>query len=339
MRPDPNTVPRGAALARGRERNSNGRALNDYRARRAVRGLDLEIQRGSLCGVLGPNGAGKSTTIRMILSIIYPDRGTIEVLGGDALGAKDRIGYLPEERGLYRTMKVREYLAYIARLKGVERRDLAQRVQSWLERIDLPDAGPRKCQELSKGMQQKVQFLAAVIHEPELVILDEPFSGLDPVNAVVLDRLIRELREQGKTILLSTHVMYQAEKICDRLLLIHKGKKQLDATLPEIRARFDPRTIRYEPLEMSAGREATLARMPGVVGARTTQDGAAYELALAENADGQVILRELLALGPARSVALERVSLEEVFVRVVRQAEGEQAAAEAQEDLAHAQGV
>jgi len=151
--------------------------------------------------------------------------------------------------------------------------------------------------------------------------------------------LLEELSSRGRTILLSTHVMYQAEKICDRLLLIHKGKKQLDATLPEIRARFDPRTIRYEPLEMSAGREATLARMPGVVGARTTQDGAAYELALAENADGQVILRELLALGPARSVALERVSLEEVFVRVVRQAEGEQAAAEAQEDLAHAQGV
>jgi ABC-2 type transport system ATP-binding protein len=310
-----------------------------FGGRYAVRDLDLEIPRGSLCGVLGPNGAGKSTTIRMILSIIYPDRGTIEVLGGDALAAKDRIGYLPEERGLYRTMKVREYLAYIARLKGAERRDLAQRVQSWLERIDLPDAGPRKCQELSKGMQQKVQFLAAVIHEPELVILDEPFSGLDPVNSVVLDRLIRELREQGKTILLSTHVMYQAEKICDRLFLIHKGKKQLDATLPEIRARFDPRTIRYEPLEMRAGREDSFARVHGVVAARVTQDGAAYELALAENTDGQAILRELLTLGPARSVALERVSLEEVFVRVVRQAEGEQAAAEAQEDLAHAQGV
>jgi ABC-2 type transport system ATP-binding protein len=310
-----------------------------FAGRYAVRDLDLEIPRGSLCGVLGPNGAGKSTTIRMILSIIYPDRGSIEVLGGNALAAKDRIGYLPEERGLYRTMKVREYLAYIARLKGVERRGLAQRVQSWLERIDLPDSGPRKCQELSKGMQQKVQFLAAVIHEPELVILDEPFSGLDPVNSVVLDRLIRELRAQGKTILLSTHVMYQAEKICDRLFLIHKGKKQLDASLPEIRARFDPRTIRYEPLEMRAGGEDAFARLNGVVGARRTQDGAAYELALAEHADSQAILRDLLALGPARSVALERVSLEEVFVRVVRQAEGEQAAAEAQEDLAHAQSV
>ena len=310
-----------------------------FAGRYAVRDLDLEIPRGSLCGVLGPNGAGKSTTIRMILSIIYPDRGSIEVLGGSALAAKDRIGYLPEERGLYRTMKVREYLTYIARLKGVERRGLAQRVQSWLERIDLPDSGPRKCQELSKGMQQKVQFLAAVIHEPELVILDEPFSGLDPVNAVVLDRLIRELRAQGKTILLSTHVMYQAEKICDRLFLIHKGKKQLDASLPEIRARFDPRTIRYEPLEMRAGREDAFASVGGVVGARTTQDGAAYELALAEHADSQAIMRDLLALGPVRSVALERVSLEEVFVRVVRQAEGERAAAEAQEDLAHAQGV
>ncbi|MCH8165556.1 MAG: ATP-binding cassette domain-containing protein, partial [Planctomycetes bacterium] len=144
----------------------------------AVRKLDLDVPRGSLCGFLGPNGAGKTTTIRMIMSIIYPDSGSIEVLGGNALKSKDRIGYLPEERGLYRKMRVGEFLQYLTKLKGVRRRDLSTYIQQWLERIDLPDVYRKKCEELSKGMQQKVQFLAAILHEPELLILDEPFSGL-----------------------------------------------------------------------------------------------------------------------------------------------------------------
>ncbi|MCZ6543106.1 MAG: ATP-binding cassette domain-containing protein, partial [Planctomycetota bacterium] len=176
----------------------------------AVRQLDLDVPRGSLCGFLGPNGAGKTTTIRMIMSIIYPDSGSIEVLGGNALKSKDRIGYLPEERGLYRKMRVGEFLQYLTKLKGVRRRDLSTYIQRWLERIDLPDVYRKKCEELSKGMQQKLQFLATILHEPDLLILDEPFSGLDPVNMRLVRDLIREQHEAGRTIIFSTHVMHQA---------------------------------------------------------------------------------------------------------------------------------
>jgi len=305
--------------------------------RYAVRDLDLEIAPGTLTGVLGPNGAGKSTTIRMILSILHPDRGSIEVLGRTALDAKARIGYLPEERGLYRTMTVEEYLVYIARLKGAPRVGLAARARAWLERIELPDVSRKKCQELSKGMQQKVQFLAAVIHEPELLILDEPFSGLDPVNAVVLDRLISELRRKGVTIVLCTHVMHQAEKICERIVLIHRGAKRLDATLPEIRKRFDPREIHYEPLERSEELLARAAALPGVTSMRPSDDGAGVQLALGPDASVQSLFGALAALGPARAIELSRVSLDNVFVRVVREAEGAEAAREAEAELHAAQ--
>lgn len=301
--------------------------------RYAVRGLDLEIAPGTLTGVLGPNGAGKSTTIRMILSILLPDEGSIEVLGRTALDAKPRIGYLPEERGLYRTMTVEEYLVYIARLKGVERHGLSKRVRDWLERIELPNVSRKKCQELSKGMQQKVQFLAAVIHEPELLILDEPFSGLDPVNTVLLDKLIREMRAKGVTILLCTHVMHQAETICDRIVLIHKGAKRLDATIAQIRERFDPRELHYEPLEGGADLHARLASMSGVDSVRRSDDGAGWRLALGAQAAPQELFRELAALGPARSIELARVTLDQVFVRVVRQVDGDQAALQAEEEL------
>jgi ABC-2 type transport system ATP-binding protein len=304
-----------------------------FGGRAAVTGLDLEIPKGSLCGVLGPNGAGKSTTIRMILSILHPDRGTIEVLGGSALAAKARIGYLPEERGLYRAMRVGDYLGYLGRLKGLPRAGMAARVQGWLERIELSEVVRRKCQELSKGMQQKVQFLAAVIHEPELIILDEPFSGLDPVNAVVLDRLVRELHSQGRTILLCTHVMHQAEQICDRIVLIHRGAKRLDATMPEIRERFDPRTVRFEPLEGARDLTEEMRALPGVVSVGRSRDRSGYEVALATDADAPRLFRDLLALAPARAVELARVTLEEVFVRIVRDAEGERAASEAVEEL------
>jgi ABC-2 type transport system ATP-binding protein len=303
----------------------------------AVSGLDLEIPTGSLTGVLGPNGAGKSTTIRMVLSILLPDEGSIEVLGKTALDAKARIGYLPEERGLYRTMTVEEYLSYIAKLKGAPRVGLQQRVKHWLERIELPDVARKKCQELSKGMQQKVQFLAAVIHEPELLILDEPFSGLDPVNAVVLDRLIRELRANGVTILLCTHLMHQAETVCDRFVLIHKGRKRLDATLAQVRERFDPRELHYEPLRATPELAPQLARLPGVLAVRPSDDGHGWRLSLGADAAPEELFRRLLDLGPARALELARVTLDHVFVRVVREAEGERAAQQAEDEL-HAAG-
>ena len=210
----------------------------------AVDGIDLSIPRGSLCGFLGPNGAGKSTTIRMIMSIIYPDSGSISVMGGSALDRKDDIGYLPEERGLYRKMRVGEFLRYIARLKGMNGKDLNRRVEDWLERMELPGVQRKRCQELSKGMQQKIQFIASVINDPELVILDEPFSGLDPVNARLLGNTVRELHESGRTIIFSTHVLHQAEQICDRVIMINRGRMVLDGSIDEIRRKFDPRTVR-----------------------------------------------------------------------------------------------
>ena len=286
----------------------------------AVRGISLEVERGSLTGFIGPNGAGKSTTIRMIMSIIHPDRGTLEVLGADAIRAKDRIGYLPEERGLYRRMRVAEFLRYMATLKGVPQAGLGRRVTDWLERVQLPEAARKRCQELSKGQQQKVQFIASVIHEPELVILDEPFSGLDPVNARLLNRLIRDLHSQGRTIIFSTHVMHQAEQLCDRIVLINRGEKILDATLPEIRDRFDPRTVQAEPASGDPSATELLAGLPGVERAAWMAERRAAELTMARGADPQRVMRGAMDAMPMRSVELRRTSLDDVFVELVGEA-------------------
>jgi ABC-2 type transport system ATP-binding protein len=297
---------------------------------RAVCDLDLDVPTGTVCGFLGPNGAGKTTTIRMIMSIMYPDSGEIDVLGSSALANKDRIGYLPEERGLYRRMRVLEFLEYIARLKGDGRPDLRGRARAWLERIDLANVERKRCQELSKGMQQKVQFLAAIIHDPDLVILDEPFSGLDPVNAQLLNRIIEDLHAKGRTIVFSTHVLHQAEQICDRIFLIHKGVKLLDRPLSEIHEQFNPRAILARPL----GAVEIPPSLPGVLAARRLPDGA-FELEMGADADPTMIMREVLDLGPMRSVELRRLSLDEVFIEVVQREEGEAAAREVREELSH----
>jgi ABC-2 type transport system ATP-binding protein len=302
-----------------------------FGATRAVRDLDLVVPRGSLCGFLGPNGAGKTTTLRMIMSIIYPDSGSVDVLGGNALRSKDRIGYLPEERGLYRKMRVGEFLLFMARLKGVRKPDLAGFVNEWLERLELPGVYRKKCEELSKGMQQKVQFLAAILHDPELLILDEPFSGLDPVNTELLNRLIRDLKEQGKTIIFSTHILHQAEQICDRIFLINKGVKLLDAGLDEIRRRFDPRTIVAEPLDG----QADLDGLRGVREVRRLPDTDRLEFELEDGTNPQKIMKDALASQPMRSIELRRLSLDEVFVRLVREDEGADAAELAREELSH----
>ena len=302
-----------------------------FGATHAVRDLELDVPRGSLCGFLGPNGAGKSTTIRMIMSIIYPDSGSIQVLGGNALASKDRIGYLPEERGVYRKMRVAEFLDYMARLKGVSSKGLSKRIMEWLERVELAHAGRKRCQELSKGMQQKVQVLAAVIHEPELIILDEPFSGLDPVNADLLKNLIYELHKQGRTIIFSTHILHQAEQICDRFFLINRGVKLLDATLDEIRTRFDPRTIIVEPLNGVAN----FSSIPGVVRSTPMKDTNAFELEIDESGDPQAVMKSIVSSCGVRRVELRQLSMEEVFVRLVRTDLGEHAAALAREELSH----
>jgi ABC-2 type transport system ATP-binding protein len=286
----------------------------------AVRGIDLEVPRGSLTGFIGPNGAGKSTTIRMIMSIIHPDEGRVEVLGSDAIRAKDRIGYLPEERGLYRQMRVADFLRYMATLKGVPSAGLRRTIDGWLERVQLPDVGRKRCQELSKGQQQKIQFISSVIHEPELVILDEPFSGLDPVNARLLNRLIRELSDQGRTIIFSTHVMHQAEALCDRIVLINRGGKILDATMPEIRARFDPRTVHAEPVSGGDGCVRALAGIPGVERAAWIPARHGAELTVARGADPQAVMRAAMDAMPMRAVELRRTTLDDVFVELVGEA-------------------
>src|SRR6185295_12830789 len=230
----------------------------------AVDRLDLAVPRGALYGFIGPNGAGKTTTIRMMMSIIFPDSGGLSVLGHQsALDAKDRIGYLPEERGVYRKMRVGAFLTYLGRLKGVNEAQLPARVRRGLERVGLADCERKRCEELSKGMQQKVQFLAAIIHEPDLLILDEPFSGLDPVSSRSLRALILEEHQRGATILFSTHVMPHAEELCDHVVMMHRGTKVLDDPLSLIRRQYDPRAIRFEPLDRDADL-SPLAALPEV---------------------------------------------------------------------------
>jgi ABC-2 type transport system ATP-binding protein len=282
----------------------------------AVDSLDLTVPEGGLYGFIGPNGAGKTTTIRMIMSILFSDEGEVQVLGhGSALDAKDRIGYLPEERGVYKKMKVADFLKFMALLKGVDAAEAAGRVKGWLEKIGLAEVGQKKCEELSKGMQQKIQFIAAVIHKPDLLILDEPFSGLDPVNMRLLRDLVLAEHKRGATVIFSTHVMVQAEQICEHVVMIHEGKKRLDDALSDVRRRFDPRTIRFEPLE-STPDVVALKAVQGVTEVR--RDNGSCEIALAEGMDPGDAIARLAAASPASSIELHRPSLEDIFVAIVR---------------------
>ncbi len=207
-----------------------------YGSKIAVADFDLEVPPGTICGLLGPNGAGKTTTIRIILDIIGPDRGSVRVLGRQSSPEiRDRIGYLPEERGLYPKMKVLELLAFLGELKGTPRRVASQRASVWLDRLELGDWSDKRLQELSRGMQQKVQFIGTVVHEPDLLILDEPFSGLDPINVDILKEIVLEQRNRGATVLFSTHNMDQAERLCERVVMIKDAHKVLDGTLAEIK--------------------------------------------------------------------------------------------------------
>lgn len=286
--------------------------------------MDLTVPRGALYGFIGPNGAGKTTTLRMVMSILFPDRGEVRVLGEpSALDAKDRIGYLPEERGVYKKMKVGAFLRYIGRLKGAEPAGLEGRIRSWLDRLGLPGTHDKPCEELSKGMQQKVQFLATVLHEPDLLILDEPFSGLDPVNMRLVRELILEQHARGRTVLFSTHVMSQAEEICDHVVMIHDGVKVLDAPLGEVRRRHDPRRLLFEPLDPSSPPDA-LAAVPGVRRVEASARGEGlWTVDLMEGADPSETLRRLVAILPPARVEVDRPSLEDVFVGIVAGEPGE----------------
>ncbi len=232
---------------------------------RAVDDLELAVRRGETCAVVGPSGAGKTTTIRMILSILFPDSGRLSVLGKpSALEAKDRIGYLPEERGVYRRMKVGDFLLYMAQLKGVAPSVAQKRAARLLGRLGLEDVLAKKCEDLSKGMLQRVQFVASAINEPELLILDEPFSGLDPVSVRLLKQVINEERARGATLLFSTHVMSSAEELCDRVVMIHRGRKVLDEPTSALRRQFDLTRVEFEALDSTADLSA-LRTLPGVI--------------------------------------------------------------------------
>lgn len=284
--------------------------------KQAVRGMDLVVPRGSLHGFIGPNGAGKTTTIRMIMSIIFPDRGELSVLGRkSAIESKDRIGYLPEERGVYKKMKVLPFIKYMAKLKGVDDAGLNKKATDWLEKVGLPDVATKKCEELSKGMQQKVQFIASVIHGPELLILDEPFSGLDPVNARLLRDLIREINESGTTIIFSTHAMASAEQLCDNIVMIHNGRKVLDDPLDRILSRHDPRALIMEPMDRATS-EAQLLSIEGVASATLTDAG--WELGLDDGlAPSEAIARIAGRVNTAR-IAVKRPTLEDIFIEIVQ---------------------
>lgn len=286
-----------------------------FGAKVAVDDLDLVVPSGALYGVIGPNGAGKTTSIRIILSILFPDRGDVHVLGHtSALDAKDRIGYLPEERGVYRKMKVGDFLIYMAHLKGLDGGDLPARIDRWLERVGLGGTAQKRCDELSKGMQQKVQFVAAVIHEPSLVILDEPFSGLDPVSSRQLRELVLEEHARGATVIFSTHVMEHAEQLCDHIVMIHGGRKVLDSSIAQIRNSQAVRGLWFEPLDPHASAD-DLRRVPGVT--HVERNGGAWEVRLAAGVDPATALRAVAAAVPCARVELRRPTLEDVFVNIV----------------------
>jgi ABC-2 type transport system ATP-binding protein len=294
----------------------------------AVDRLDLAVPRGALYGFIGPNGAGKTTAIRMIMSILLPDSGELNVLGhASALEAKDRIGYLPEERGLYRKMKVAAYLAFIARLKGVPEEGLKDRVHSAIERIGLKGVEGKRCEELSKGMSQKIQILAAIIHEPDLLILDEPFSGLDPVSTRLLKEMILAQHRRGATVLFSTHVMPQAEELCDHVVMIHRGRKVLDDPVSAILRPQDARALTFETLEPGADLGAVRA-LPEVE--RCTPAAGGYEVLLRDGADAARAMQGVTAAVRVARIELKRPTLEEVFVGIVAR-DGAAKAAESRE--------
>ncbi len=284
-----------------------------FRQHVAVDNLTLQVPRGSIYGFIGPNGSGKTTTLRMIMRIIFPDRGTIHVLDEPTNGERssrsilDRVAYLPEERGLYKQMKVREVLRFYAELKGFRRS--GPEIDAWLKRMDLSAWADKKVQTLSKGMAQKVQFIATVIARPELILLDEPFSGLDPVNTEVLRESILEQRRNGATIVFSTHDMAVAEQLCDFIFMIYKGRKVLDGTLEAIQDTYGSDTLRVQ-----LNGQGTLDELPGVV--KVTDFGRWQELRLAPQTDTQALLACLMQRGQVRHFEISKPTLHDIFVRI-----------------------
>jgi ABC-2 type transport system ATP-binding protein len=275
----------------------------------AVDALDLEVGSQQIFGLLGPNGSGKTTTIRMSLGIYARDAGEIEALGNvDPLEARDRLGYLPEDRGLYPKMKVAEQLAFLGTIRGLSLREAKTRAEQWLDRLGLGERAKSETNELSKGMQQKIQFAAAVLHDPELVVLDEPFTGLDPINTRLLKELILEQRDKGATVILSTHRMDQVEQMCESICLIHEGRSVLSGVLSEIKASYGESTVNLEY-------DGPAGALNGLTGVREVRDSGRTASLLLEAGDAsQEILRQLIDRVKVRSFELAEPSVEDIFL-------------------------
>lgn len=280
---------------------------------RAVDDLSFDARAGRVFGFLGPNGAGKTTTMRMIVGITVPDSGSIELFGrGFNWRQKDRIGYLPEERGLYKKMKVADQLRYFAALKGVPRKTADTRIDHWLGRMNLSEWKNKKTTDLSKGMSQKLQFIATMLHEPDLLILDEPFSGLDPVNVEFMKEVVAEIKSQEKTIIFSTHLMETAERLCDDILLINKAKKVLGGSLRRVKESFGRNLV---AVRGEVGKEVLMKN--GIV-KRVTEHADEMEVLLTKGADPQVLLRGLVEKGRAvTKFELIEPSLNDIFIEQV----------------------
>jgi ABC-2 type transport system ATP-binding protein len=281
----------------------------------AVDGLTFRVPSGVMFGLLGPNGAGKTTSIRMIMDITAPDSGEITILGQPMDRAmQNRIGYLPEERGLYRRMKVIDHLYFLAAIKEVDRPTAKKRIEGWLDKMELRPWLNKKVEALSKGMQQKVQFIATIVHDPDILILDEPFSGLDPINTALMKEYFREFREKGKTIIFSTHVLEQAEKLCDQICLMARARKILEGSMPELKRQFSQNQVR-----LSA--DATLgevASLPGVVSAQPVNGG--FILALAPGTDQREFLKHAIETLRVDAFSQKEPELEEIYLRAVKDA-------------------
>ena len=279
----------------------------------AVKDLSLEVPRGSVFGLLGPNGAGKTTTLRMVMNILGTDAGTIEILGAPADHAsRDRIGYMPEERGLYPRMVLEEQLVFMAAIKGLGSREAKARLGPWLERLSLSDWRKKKTNELSKGMQQKAQFIATVLHEPDVLIMDEPMSGLDPVGMDVMREVMLDLHRRGTTIVLSSHQMEAVERLCDRVALINRGEKVLDGSVAEVKARHGKNTVvlAYD------GDGSFLGGLPGV--AKVSEFGQYVEVRLHDGTDPQPLIREAVGRLRLRRFEIVEPSLHDIFVETVK---------------------
>jgi len=284
----------------------------------AVNNLSLSVRRGRIFGLIGPNGAGKTTTIRMIVNITAPDEGTIELFGHEMTAElQDRIGYLPEERGLYKKMKVVDQLRFFAELKDFKGKEADDAINRWLDRMGLMEWKMKKASELSKGMQQKIQFIAAVLHNPDLMILDEPSSGLDPVAQELLREVVLELKAAGKTIIFSTHQMEMAERLCDDICMIHKSEKVLDGSLREVKRSFGRNSV---ALRIEGGSDGVLEDRSLV--AKVERNSDEIEALLAEGADAQELLKRLLASGATVSrFELVEPSLNDIFIAKVEESQ------------------